>query len=197
MPCPDPDVITQEDEHMKKVLLLGDSIRQNYQPLVTEKLAGRAEIIAPTANCCFAGFTLTCLTGWLRDLGTPDIVHWNNGLWDTVIRFSEDGAFTPVEEYVRTMGRILRELKKTGAHVIFATSTPVRDGHANQTADRVKWYNHSVLPLMLREGVDVNDLWSVVYPRRDELICDDLCHLSDLGKELCAQAVVKSIEKYL
>ena len=100
---------------MKKVLLLGDSIRINYQDLVKEKLEGRAEVVSPESNCAFAKYTLCCLGGWLRELGNPDIVHWNNGIWDACIRFEEDGPFTPIDEYLDTLRRILRELRKTGA----------------------------------------------------------------------------------
>jgi len=182
---------------MKKVWLLGDSIRENYQELVTEKLAGRAEVVHPMQNCAFSAYTLCCLNSWLKELGTPDIVHWNNGIWDACVRFMEDGPFTPLDEYVRNLSRILRELKKTGATVIFATSTPCKDGHPDQDANRTAWYNHNAVELMKREGVDIDDLFSVVYPNRPAYICEDGCHLSPEGKAACADAVVKSIEKYL
>ncbi len=182
---------------MKKVLLLGDSIRENYQDLVTAALEGRAEVVHPAQNCAFAKYTLCCLGGWLRDLGTPDIVHWNNGIWDTCVRYAEDGPFTPAEEYVRTLVSILRELRKTGAAVIFATSTPCRDPHGDLDSRRTAWYNHEALALMRREGVDIDDLWSVVYPDIPNLLCEDGCHLSGAGKQACAASVVKSVEKYL
>ena len=35
---------------LPKVLLLGDSIREGYAPLVAKKLAGRAEVISPKEN---------------------------------------------------------------------------------------------------------------------------------------------------
>ena len=182
---------------MKKVLLLGDSIRENYQEKVTQKLAGRAEVVHPAANCAFAKYTLCCLDGWLRELGTPDIVHWNNGIWDTCVRYPEDGPFTPVDEYVRTLSCILRELRKTGAAVIFATSTPVKEGHMNLSSRTIAWYNHEALRLMKQEGVPVDDLYSVVYPEREAYICEDRCHLSEIGKEACSSAVVKAIEAFL
>ena len=43
---------------MKKLLLLGDSIRENYQDAVTAALAGRAEVVHPTQNCASASYTL-------------------------------------------------------------------------------------------------------------------------------------------
>ncbi|WP_257968099.1 hypothetical protein [Peribacillus deserti] len=35
---------------MKKVLLLGDSIRMGYEPFVREALEGKAEVTAPEEN---------------------------------------------------------------------------------------------------------------------------------------------------
>ena len=32
---------------MKRILLLGDSIREGYEPYVRERLAGLAEVVAP------------------------------------------------------------------------------------------------------------------------------------------------------
>ena len=182
---------------MKKVLLLGDSIRENYQDAVTAALAGRAEVVHPAPNGAFASYTLCLLRVWLAELGTPDIVHWNNGIWDTFLRYTEDGPFTPVDEYVRTLSRILRELRKTGAQVVFATSTPCRDPHRDLDSRRIAWYNHEALALMRREGVDIDDLWSTVAADIPNLICADNVHLSDAGKRACAAQVVRSVEKYL
>ena len=182
---------------MKKVLLLGDSIRQNYQEKVKEKLDGRAEVIYPAENCAFSLYTLCRLNGWLREFGNPDIVHWNNGIWDTCVRFPEDGPFIKVEDYVQTLTKILRVLRRTGAQVIFATSTPVVDPHHDLNSQTIAWYNHEALRFMKQEDVPIDDLYSLVYPNRDSFICEDHCHLSEAGKEACSDAVVKAIEAYL
>ena len=36
---------------LPKVLLLGDSIRMSYQPLVGQLLVGRASVVGPADNC--------------------------------------------------------------------------------------------------------------------------------------------------
>ncbi|WP_235613144.1 hypothetical protein [Paenibacillus sp. LC231] len=44
---------------MKRILLLGDSIRQGgYEPYVRERLAGLAEVVAPGENGRFSFYTL-------------------------------------------------------------------------------------------------------------------------------------------
>ncbi|MGM0879614.1 MAG: hypothetical protein ACQEXQ_01060 [Bacillota bacterium] len=60
---------------MKKVLLMGDSIRMGYEPLVREALRGKAEVVAPEENGRFAKHTLWGVNLWIRDLGMPDLVH--------------------------------------------------------------------------------------------------------------------------
>lgn len=79
---------------MKKVLLLGDSIRMSYQPYVRDKLDGIAEVIGPEENCRFAKFTLWGLQTWITSEKKSDIIHWNNGIWD-IFRINDDiGIFS-------------------------------------------------------------------------------------------------------
>ena len=97
----------------------------------------------------------------------------------------------------QTLSKILRVLRKTGAQVIFATSTPVVDPHHDLNSQTIAWYNHEALRLMKQEDVPIDDLYSLVYPNREAFICEDHCHLSEAGKEACSDAVVKAIEAYL
>src|SRR5437899_9672601 len=66
---------------LPRVLLLGDSIRLGYAPLVAKKLAGKAEVIGPKENGGDTANTLKLLDQWLAD-GKPLIVHFNCGLHD-------------------------------------------------------------------------------------------------------------------
>ena len=70
---------------MKEVLLLGDSIRMFYQERVKELLGEEYNVSAPEENCRFSMYTLNSLRTWLPGFPKPDIIHWNNGLWDTAI----------------------------------------------------------------------------------------------------------------
>ena len=100
-----------------KVLLIGDSIRMFYQNEVVSQLGDGYEVYAPEENCRFSLYILNSLRFWLNDFPTPDIIHFNAGLWDTAILYHEDGCFLDVESYVKYMKMILRELKKTGAKI--------------------------------------------------------------------------------
>ena len=53
---------------MKKIVLLGDSIRLGYEAYVREALSGVAEIYAPTENCRFAQYFFRYAHEW-KSLG--------------------------------------------------------------------------------------------------------------------------------
>ena len=68
---------------MKKIALLGDSIRQmGYGAKVAEMLGDECEVWQPTDNCRFASYTLRGCFDWKEHLDGCDIIHWNNGIWD-------------------------------------------------------------------------------------------------------------------
>jgi Lysophospholipase L1 and related esterases len=184
---------------LKKVILLGDSIRQYYQEEAIKNLGSEYTVWQPGENCRFARFTLNSLRFWLPECPNPDIIHWNNGLWDTAQIYEEDGSFTPIEEYISDMKKILRELKKTGAKVIFATITPVNpkkelDPKSKNVNSRIAEYNRRITEVMKVEGVPVNDLYSLVYPNIESYICEDYVHLTQAGKEACGKAVADAIK---
>ncbi|PYI56680.1 SGNH/GDSL hydrolase family protein [Paenibacillus flagellatus] len=182
---------------MKKVLLLGDSIRMGYEPLVRKRLEGEAEVVAPAENGRFAKHTLWGVNLWIKELGTPDIVHWNNGLWDLHHEPPMVEALTSLDEYVHTIARTLNELKRTGASVIFATTTPVPYDAPGRSNAEIDLYNAAAVELMSRHGVEVNDLNAVVKQDLDGNICEDRLHLTELGNERCAERVVAAIRRYL
>ena len=179
---------------MYKLLLLGDSIRLGYREAVAKELEGEFEVWSPDDNCRFAKYTLCHLKGWLETWGeVPDVIHWNNGLWDTCVRYKEDGCFVSVEEYVRDMLKVLRELKKLTPHIIFATTTPVHPEKAMQNNDDIDRYNAHIVQILRQEGVIINDLNSLVATDIEKYICEDKIHLSQAGVELCGKAVADSV----
>lgn len=72
---------------MKRILLLGDSIRQNYQSYVKENLAGIAEVFYPNENGRFGYYTLRYLHEWIGDLLGGGVVQimiylmWCISMW--------------------------------------------------------------------------------------------------------------------
>ena len=188
---------------MKEVLLLGDSIRMAYQKRVTELLGGEFHVSAPGENCRFAAYTLNSLSKWLPKMPKPDIIHWNNWLWETAILYPEDGCFTHLGEYADALEKILRELQKTGAKIVFASSTPVSPekeflttaappAHKNEDIRR---YNAAARIIMENNGIEINDLYQLVEPHISEYISADMIHPTPSGIEALAAAVSHKIKE--
>ncbi len=183
---------------MIKVALLGDSIRLvGYGTVVPKLLGEEYEVFQPAENCRFAKYTLRGLFDWQDELKGCDIVHWNNGLWDTVKNRPDNVPFSSPEEYLETMLRIAKHLKANHKVVIFATTTPVRPENPNNDNDRIAKYNALVVPELEKLGVIINDLNGLVskdikgYIREDDLI-----HLTDKGIEDCGKQVADLIRKH-
>jgi lysophospholipase L1-like esterase len=188
-----------------RVLLLGDSIRMQYQPNVKATLesTGEAEVVGPAENCQFAEFTLENIDRWIEELGTPDIVHWNNGLHDVGHNPSRDPVQFPVDRYTANLEGILAKLRATGASVIWATLTPIDPDRPFQTdtwgwkVDDIATFNTAALGVMNAAGVPVNDLHKVVLSDYKTLLSEDMLHLSPDGCETLGAAVVEAVRKQL
>jgi isoamyl acetate esterase len=182
---------------MKKLLLLGDSIRMNYQNSVRDKLSGLCDVVWPEENCRFAKYTLWGINDWIKTLGEPDIVHWNNGIWD-IYRIDDDiGVFTEISEYIHDIRRIIQLLRKTKATIIWASTTPIIDPYPFcRTAD-IDIYNRAAAEIMIKENISINDLNSAIKENIRLYLCDDQVHLSPEGIEICAEKVAGIIKQFL
>lgn len=184
---------------MKKVWLLGDSIRLiGYGTKVPEMLGEDYDVHQSEDNGRFAKYTLRFLFDFREDMKGTDIIHWNNGLWDTSTGLFDDGGqpFTNEDEYVENMLRIARELLKITPNVIFATTTPVHPEYPYNSNEVIKRYNAALVPKLQEMGIRINDLHSVVAPKVDAYICEDQIHLNPAGIEACAAQVVAMIKEF-
>ena len=185
-----------------KVFLIGDSIRMHYQNEVISQLGSDYEVFAPEENCKFSLYVLNSLRFWLNSNENPDIIHFNAGLWDTAILYPEDGCFVDVKTYVKYMKLILKELKKTGAKIIFATTTPVSDEKASlcgpmppahKNEDIIK-YNQAVVEAFKNEDIVINDLFSLFLPNKEKYLSEDMIHPNYDGVKLLGTAVAECIK---
>lgn len=184
---------------MKKVVLLGDSIRLiGYGKKVPEMLGDDYTVFQSEDNCRFVKYTLRCLFDWREDIKDADIIHWNNGLWDTSTGLFDDGGkpFTGEDEYVENMLRVASELLKITPNVIFATTTPVHPEYPYNSNEVICRYNEVIVPKLRAMGIKINDLHSVVAANIPEYICEDQIHLSETGAQACTEQVVKMIREF-
>ena len=180
---------------MKKVVLLGDSIRLiGYGEQVAKELSGEFTVWQPSDNCCYAKYTMRGLYDWRKELESADIIHWNNGLWD-VCTMVDDENFTPVDLYVNEMVRLAGMLQRRAKTVIFATTTPVRSENPYMCNGDIEAYNAAVVPRLEAMGIVINDLHKAVSADIEKYICDDLTHLNEEGIALCAGLVTDVIRR--
>ena len=182
---------------MKKVALLGDSIRLlGYGTVVPELLGDGYTVFQPEDNGRFVKYTLRMLFDLYKELEDCDIIHWNNGLWDICKLFDDKKTFTPKEEYVDNMLRVAEMLKAITPNVIFATTTPVRKENPYDSNEDIDEYNALIVPKLKEMGIVINDLNGLLRNDINRYICDDLIHLTDEGKQLCGKQVAEYIKKF-
>lgn len=155
---------------MKKVVLIGDSIRLGYQNYVKSALDGVAEVYYPEENCRFAQFVLRFAHEWKRLGKWPDdidVVHWNAGSWD-VLRIYDDGPLTPPEFYGDLIKRVDKRLRKIfpNAKMVFATTCSiVEEGYRGEKYHRynkeIEEFNKIALDALKDTDTEINDLYTL------------------------------------
>jgi lysophospholipase L1-like esterase len=186
-------------------VLIGDSIRLGYGPLVAEKLAGRVEVTGPGRSCGDSARVLERLDRWAIE-PEPSLVHLNCGLHD-LRRSHADGTYqVDIERYAANLREIVNRIQReTAAILVFATTTPVDDArHARRgiAFDRLEAdvlrYNEVAVRVMEDAGVLVNDLHEVVVAGGPErLLSTDGTHLTPAGNETVAEVVAGVIARQL
>ena len=185
---------------LPRVLLLGDSISIGYTLPTRARLAGKANVHRPAENCSDSGKGVRTIDKWLGT-GKWDVIHFNFGLHD-VKYLDEKGALVSPEkgkqvasvaEYEKNLRALVASLKKTGAKLIFATTTPVPAGSAGRVEHSEIPYNVAAIRVMKENGVAVDDLHAFVVARQDKIQLPKNVHFTNDGSEQLADTVVASI----
>ncbi len=195
---------------MKKVILVGDSIRfgaegsPGYGKYVKESIKGRADVYLIDENCRFAQYTLRYFHEWLKKSGFDrvDVIHWNNGLWDLLHVAGDERVFTPLDVYLDTVERIYLQMRRLcpEAKIIFATNTYViEDEHPENLVrynKEIEEYNVAVINKLTSLGVEINDLGAITKDI-DPSMHSDWVHYTEEGSKILASAVTEKIERYI
>ena len=179
---------------MKKIILLGDSIRLSYQSRVCELLGSDFAVWGPDDNGRFASYTLRMLYDYREQLKDADVIHFNCGLWDMCDLFG-DGPFTPIEVYAEQMVRIAKVLKTYAPVVVFAATTPPSPKMWGHDMDRVRAYNAAAVAALEPLGILFDDLFTPVAEDIDRMISEDFLHASPFGVEVLANRVADCVKK--
>lgn len=190
---------------MKKVFLLGDSIRQGYCGYVKKALSDVAEVYYPNDNCAFTGNIIRYLLDWKNELKIGkdiDLVHWNAGLWDA-LRMPDGKPHTPLNYYAENVERICNmiELMFPKAKMAFATSTPVQEQLftppiVRYNLDTIQ-YNKAAVEIVKKHNGYINDLYTLLANAPTEYYSDRTHFYTKNGTRIITEQVVKTIEDIL
>jgi acyl-CoA thioesterase-1 len=192
---------------LPRVLLIGDSIRGGYGKDVQKLLAGKAEVAFNPGNAEYTGTGVKKIDEWL---GTNrwDVIHFNWGLWD-MYGWQYDKEDRSPAKYAERLEILVSRMEKTGAKLIWATTTPacpepektMRDRFKKEvriTPEIQKQYQDAALAVMKRHNVAVNDLYALMLPDLKKYQNGpENVHYNGAGCGRLAQQVAKTILKEL
>jgi len=202
--CDSPAWAQSEDSDLPKVLIIGDSISIGYLPPTKSLLAGRAELVHNAGNARTTAYGLAKLDEWLGDTKW-DVIHFNHGLHDLkyadpngrLVSVDRGKQQIDIEQYAKNLDDLTARLVKTGAKVIFATTTPVPKGSHGRIQGDAKRYNEVAIPIMKKYGVAIDDLYAYALPRLDSIQRPRNVHFTNAGSKLLAERVAESISEAL
>jgi acyl-CoA thioesterase-1 len=197
-----------------RVLLLGDSISIGYTPFVQEMLKGEAVVVRPmrpngtAENCSGTTNGVKQVDRWLAiDGGKWDVIHVNFGLHDLKHVDPKTGAASPSEtdppqadpaKYEKQLREIVGKLKRSGAKVIVATTTPYPAGvKPFRAVEDAAKYNEIALRIAKENDLAVDDLYAFALPRLKEIQRPVNVHFTPEGSKALAGEVVQSIRAAL
>lgn len=197
-------ILTLSAADLPKVLIMGDSISIGYTPHVVENLKGIAEVKRHKGNAGPTIRGMAKIEEWLGD-EKWDLIHFNWGLWDMYGWEYHKEDRSP-QAYGKRLEFLVARLKKTGAKLIWATTTPACP--TNETtmkrrfkqevripSDLEKKYLTVALGVMKKNGVQVNDLHAFIKPQWAKYsIADDNVHFKPEGKKALGKKVSDCID---
>lgn len=199
----DPAMAPIEDTAgLPRVLIIGDSISIGYTIPTRELLNGVANVHRIPVNGSSTDVGLKSLDAWLATGGAGkkwEVIHFNWGLHD--LKHWKDGKLdaagpqvNAIDAYEKNLREIVARLKKTGAKLIFATTTPVPAGSAGRVAGDEMKYNEAAVRVMKAEGVAIDDLHAFAMPKLTEIQRPQNVHFTDAGSKALAGQVAASIK---
>lgn len=183
------------------VYLIGDSIRLGYEATVQTALPDVA-ILSPVNNCRSSHDVLQHIKQWTQGAQAGDIIHLNCGLHDIRYNAGSSQPLTDIQAYQANLRQIFNRLQQTGAHLIWASSTPFLQSVHNVTKSSrrylkdIQTYNQIAQDLAHEFGFAINDLYALMFVQdlTALTICDGL-HFNEFGNEILGEAVAESIRK--
>jgi acyl-CoA thioesterase-1 len=182
---------------LPRVLLIGDSISIGYTVPVQKALAGKANVHRIPENGADTANGLKKIDSWLGD-SHWDVIHLNWGLHDLKVT-ADGGRQVPIDAYGKNLAALVERLTKTGAQLIWATTTPVPEGNQNPPRDSadVARYNAAALRVVEAKSVVIDDLYAAALPHLTEMQLPGNVHFNNVGWQILGGKVAAAIESVL
>lgn len=198
-----------ENPNLPRVMLIGDSISVGYTDGVREELAGKANVYRVQGNAGPSSSGVQQVDKWIASsTGRWDVIHFNFGLHDVKLGTggkdnrpypTADGHQVPAADYERNLREIVTKLKRTGATLIWCSTTPIPQGKLNpprQPGDEVT-YNQIAQKVMTENGVVINDLQAAALSQKPGIQLPANVHFTKEGSAVLAKHVAASIKAVL
>ena len=178
----------QGDPELPRVLLIGDSVSRGYTQAVRKALAGKANVHRAPANCGPTANGLKNMDVWLGG-GKWNVIHFNFGIHD---------RNTPIADYAQRLEQLIERMKKTGAKLVWASTTPVPDDPSKkQTAASIVERNQVAAELMKKHDVALDDLFTAITPNLSEMQNPNDVHFTVSGYDFLGGIVAGAIKASL
>lgn len=189
-----------DNPNLPRVLLIGDSISIAYTQRVRAELKGAANVHHPDENCGPTIYGLERLGDWLG-AGKWAVIYFNFGLHDLKYLDAQENYVTPdkgrqvasPEQYGKNLRELVNRLQRTGAKLVFATTTPVPAGANGRVEGSEVAFNASARRVMEASGVAVDDLHALARAKQAEIQQPKDVHFTPAGSEALAQHVAATI----
>lgn len=174
----------QDDPKLPRVLLIGDSVSRGYTQAARKALAGKANVHRAPANCGPAASGVKNIEVWLGD-GKWNVIHFNFGIHD---------RNTPAADYTQRLEQLIERMKKTGAKLVWASTTPIPDDlPKKQTAASIVERNALAAELMKKHGIATDDLFAAITPHLAAMQNPNDVHFNAKGYDFLGETVAKAI----
>src|SRR6266446_4179776 len=183
------------ETNLPRVLLIGDSITRAYYPEVEKRLAGKAFVARLATSRFAADPVLLKEIALVLDETKFDVIHFNNGM---------HGWQHSEAEYRKSFPQFLAAIKAHApqAKLIWATTTPLRDGkavtydtQAEYSDERVAARNAIAAEIVTAQKIPIDDLNAAV--RGHPEYHSDNVHFNSQGIQIQAVQVSAQVEKLL
>lgn len=179
----------KDDPKLPRVLLIGDSVSRGYTLPARVALERKANVHRAPENCGPTSNGIKKMEVWLGE-GKWDVIHFNFGIHDRK---------TSAKDYENRLELIVKQLKATGAKLIWASTTPIppdtKDGPEATTAIIEK--NRIAADIMKKNMVHVNDLFDFITPQLSKVQNPMDVHFKGEGYDMLGKQVALKIEEIL